>query len=411
MGGTEAIENLFVTGINFKKADIASRGLFSLDREKKSIFLKAAKENGFQGLIILNTCNRCEIYGIGSVETAEKLLCEVTGQSYISLQDLKFTKRSTEAIEHIFKVAAGLDSMIIGDNEILGQFREACRESKHYNLLGAFFERMANTGIQTSKDIKTRTGISNGTMSVSFAAVQIIRERFANSNQNMMTLLIGTGQFGTKVAHNLKTYFPEIQLTVSNRNFQKAENLAQKIEVSCLLFDEIQKKAADFDIIIICVDSGERILNRAALEKSNKTLVLDLSVPRASDSSISTLPHAELLTLDDISMQLNNTLQTRMESQPVAEKMIQESIEEFSKWYRVFRHKDKIRQVKNALLEISDQCPYLSKLEKPQLDKILNKAMSELIQKLKGENFSQADIDQTISYFLKINHQAVEAHR
>jgi glutamyl-tRNA reductase len=163
-------------------------------------------------------------------------------------------------------------------------------------------------------------------------------------------------------------------------------------------------------VIILCAESDEPILKKSMLQDAGKKLILDLSVPSTTEPGIAELNDTVLLTIDDISLLLNNTLQNRMEFLPLAENIIQHAMKEFAVWHKTFVHKDKISHVKSRLMEISSACPYLSKLEKPQLARIMNKAMAELVHKIKNQNFSSDDIDQTISYFLKLNHQLVETN-
>ena len=143
------MKNSFVIGITFKNANIATRSAFSISPEKQKECYDMARSHNFNDFVVLSTCNRTEIYGAGCVAHAEYIITTVCNQPKELLDEYKFVKTSEEALSHIFHVASGLDSQILGDYEILGQFKNACKFSKENGLLGPVFERMANICIQS----------------------------------------------------------------------------------------------------------------------------------------------------------------------------------------------------------------------------------------------------------------------
>src|SRR6478609_5789324 len=170
------IESFFVAGINYKKSDAATRGLFAVSPEQYSAILHTASAIGLTELFVLSTCNRTEIYGFAhSSQQLIELLCSKTTGDAQAFAEAAYIKSGIAAIEHLFQVGAGLDSQILGDYEIVGQLKTAVKFAKEAGFVGAFTERLINSVLQSSKQIKNNTALSGGTVSVSFAAVQYIK--------------------------------------------------------------------------------------------------------------------------------------------------------------------------------------------------------------------------------------------
>ena len=176
-----SLSQYFAIGVNFKNSDISIRSDFSLSEEQQLQCLQMATKAGFNDFILLHTCNRTEMYGIGEPQIAKEILCETVNQPIDFFDEQQFVKTGQEAFEHIFSVAAGLDSQILGDYEVLGQFKTACKNAKRNNLMSPYFERLTNTCVQASKEVKTNTDLSKGTVSVSFAAVEELMNKFGKT--------------------------------------------------------------------------------------------------------------------------------------------------------------------------------------------------------------------------------------
>jgi glutamyl-tRNA reductase len=189
------ISTFFIAGINYKKTDASMRGDFAINDEQYSAILKTAPLFGVNELFILSTCNRTEIFGFAeNIFSLIDLLCSQTKGSKKVFTELAYVKNGLDAIEHLFNVGAGLDSQILGDYEIVGQIKQAVKFSKEHERIHAFAERLVNCVLQSSKVIKNQTALSGGTVSVSFAAIQFIKEKFS-SVAGKKILLVGTGKF------------------------------------------------------------------------------------------------------------------------------------------------------------------------------------------------------------------------
>ncbi len=220
------LSKFFVVGINYKKTDTKIRGSFAVGSAQYGQILQDAPMFGVQDLFVLSTCNRSEIYGFAETpQQLIRLLCSQTEGTAELFNEMAYCKQGLKAIHHLFDVAAGLDSQILGDYEIVGQLRQAMKFARERNFIHTFLERILNQVLQSSKDIKNQTALSDGTVSVAFAAVHYIRENIQEiKNKNI--LLLGTGKIGSNACKNMVDYLGTRNITLINRTNEKAESLA-----------------------------------------------------------------------------------------------------------------------------------------------------------------------------------------
>ena len=397
-----SLSQYFAIGVNFKNSDISIRSDFSLSEEQQLQCLQMANKAGFNDFILLHTCNRTEMYGIGEPQIAKEILCETVNQPIDFFDEQQFVKIGEEAFEHIFSVAAGLDSQILGDYEVLGQFKTACKNAKKNNLMSPYFERLTNTCVQSSKEIKTNTDLSKGTVSVSFAAVEELLNKFGKTP--VKVLLIGTGSFGQNVAKNIKTYLPDAIVTLTNRTFLKAETIASELGYSTSAYSEVISKAKEFQAILVCAGANNFLFTNNNFEKGTTELLLDLTVPQSIEPSIAQAFGVEVMSLDDISKLLDKTLEKRKFFLPLAQEIVSKNITEFEEWLKVYWHRDKILQLKNTLLSIMNQCPHLMEMDIAKRNKMMNVAINQLVQDIKQKPAEEISVEHAVQYFIQINH-------
>ncbi len=397
-----SLSQYFAIGVNFKNSDISIRSDFSLSEEQQLQCLQMATKAGFNDFILLHTCNRTEMYGIGEPQIAKEILCETVNQPLDFFDEQQFVKTGEEAFEHIFSVAAGLDSQILGDYEVLGQFKTACKNSKKNNLMSPYFERLTNTCVQSSKEIKTNTDLSKGTVSVSFAAVEELMNKFGKNP--VKVLLVGIGSFGQNVAKNIKTYLPNAVVTLTNRTISKAEKMAMELGYSTIAYNEMISKANEFQAILVCAGANNFLFTNDNFEKGNTELLMDLTVPQSVEPLIAQSFDVEVMSLDDISKLLDKTLEKRKFFLPLAQEIVSKNIAEFEEWLKVYWHRDKILQLKNTLLSIMNQCPHLMDMDLAKRNKMMNVAINQLVQDIKQKPAEEISVEHAVQYFIQINH-------
>jgi len=383
------ISNFFVAGINYKKTDASVRGNFAIDKEQYENLLGTASSFGFTELFILSTCNRTEIYGFAQhSEQLIDLLCAHTTGCANTFKNLAYIKNGAPAIEHLFSVSAGLDSQILGDYEIVGQLKSAVKFAKERCFIGAFTERLVNCVLQASKTIKNNTKLSSGTVSVSFAAVQYLRDSVVDcSSKNI--LLLGVGKIGRNACKNLVHYLCTKNITLINRSPEKAIKLAAELGLRSSSIEHIRDEIKNADVIIVATNSTKPIILKEHLEGSGKKIIVDLSIPYNVEASASELDNIEMINVDELSKRKDETLTLRQSEIPKAQSILKEAIFEFHEWYDMRKHVPMLKNLKLKLKEIHTHPGY--SLIPPtsatgDIDKDIQKVLNDTAGKVKIQN-------------------------
>ncbi len=371
--GSVDISRFYAIGINYKKTDASIRSRFAVSNAQYEAILAETIPNSSRDLFILSTCNRTEIYGMATDPAYLISLIETHTSGDPSLfRSLAYIKQGEAAIRHLFEVGAGLDSQILGDYEIIGQLKAAVRFAKERNCVGPFTERLVNAVLQASKQIKNKTQLSGGTVSVAFAAVQYIRDYFTDiSDRNV--LLIGTGKIGSNTCRNLQHYLPVKNITLMNRSAAKAAALAHELKVSVAPVENLQQAIDDADIIVVATNADQPILGEKELGRTGKKLVIDLSIPYNVATSVKTLDHITLINVDELSKVKDETLQLREGEIPKATAIIAEHLEEFLTWIELRRHVHFLKAIKARLHLLHTLNPFEEK-EAGKIQKVINGA-------------------------------------
>lgn len=342
----------FVAGINYKKTDASVRGKFAVNNEQYASLFLLAHQYQVSEFFVLSTCNRTEIYGFAEdAMVLINLLCTQTEGNTKEFTDISYIKNGADAIEHLFSVAAGLDSQILGDYEIVGQLKTAVKLSKENGFISALTERLVNTSLQASKNIKTNTELSGGTVSVSFAAVQYIREITTDISDKKI-LVLGTGKIGRNTCKNLVDYLGTKNITLINRTEDKAKKLAAELGVRSALLTDLTNHIAEADIILTATNSSEPVIVKSHLENAGGKLIIDLSVPYNVEECARQLPDITLVNVDALSKMKDETLAKRLAEVPKAKNIIAEHITEFMEWYQMRKNVPVLKAVKTKLKEI-----------------------------------------------------------
>jgi glutamyl-tRNA reductase len=349
---TSDISRFYVVGINYKKTDAAIRGQFAISEEQYAQLLTLAPSHQLSELFILSTCNRTEIYGFAdSDRQLAELLCSATEGDYAAFLDISYIKRGSDAIDHLFLVGAGIDSQILGDYEIVGQIKQAVKFARERQFVGAFLERLVNCVLQSSKSVKNQTELSGGTVSVSFAAIQYIREHFADLGDKHI-LLIGTGKIGRNTCRNMVDYLGTRNITLMNRTESRAAVLAAETGVGSAPLEQLSAYTAKADIILVATNAEQPTLLCSHLEGKGEKLVIDLSIPCNVEKTAAQLADVTLINVDELSRIKDETLQKREAEVPKAMTILAEHIGEFMDWHEMRKHVPVLKAVKTKLKEL-----------------------------------------------------------
>jgi len=384
------LSNFFVAGINYKKTDTEMRGSFAIGPEQYERILLLAAEYEVRDLFILSTCNRSEIYGVAeNAEQLMKLLCTQTQGTAATFEELSYRKNGLEAVRHLFDVGAGLDSQILGDYEIVGQLRKAMKFAKERGFIHSFLDRTLNQVLQSSKEIKNNTSLSDGTVSVAFAAVQYIREH-SQTLENKKILLLGTGKIGTITCKNLVDYLPASHITLMNRSPEKAETLAATFNLRAASFDNLKEEINQADIVLVATDAPEPVILAADLENNSlKKIIIDLSIPCNVEKKVEQLLDITLIDVDGLAKLKDETLMHRAAEVPKARVIIQSHLRELLEWHEMRKQVPVLKQVKIKLQEIhgsplfEQMVPILGTINR---DQKIQRVLNGMASKMRREN-------------------------
>ena len=394
------ISKFWIAGINYKKADAVTRGQFAIQNDQHTRLLEKALANSLDEVFVLSTCNRTEIYGFAdSVSQLIDLLCDQTAGSKETFLSSAYIKNGHEAITHLFNVSAGLDSQILGDYEIIGQIKAAAKFAKRHGCINVMLERLINTVLQSSKAIKNQTELSGGTVSVSFAAIQYIREH-VTAIADKKILLLGTGKIGKSTSKNLVHYLKTKNITLINRTEEKAAELAKELGLKHAPISELQSHISGADIILVATDATEPTILLSHLEKQSDKLILDLSVPFNVEQAVQHLPYITVINVDELSKMRDETLAKREADVPKAKAIIADHIAEFIEWHEHRKHVPVLKAVKTKLKEIHNSPLFIPLYNSTHTEEKIQRVINGMAYKMKGQNQKGCHYIEAINEFI-----------
>jgi len=327
-----AENRLILVGTNHKYSPLELRERISfLKRHLPQALLLLKQNTGFSGVVIISTCNRVEIYAnydkaeVGFLKI-EEFLSRYHEIEKIRLSPYLYRYKDKEALRHLFSVACGLDSQILGENEILNQINFFYEQAKLYGFTDFFMDRIFASAIEIGKLARLKTKIAQGSVSIGSITVKLIRKEIGDIAQKNI-LLVGAGKVQELVLKYLKKENPRI-VFVSNRTYKNAVKLAEEFGIEVVRFESLKRKIKEVDVIITATDSPHTIIRKEDLIDYKKPLLLiDLSIPRDIEPKIKELKGIKLFCLDDLNTLIEENLAERKKQIPYVEKIIEEAIE------------------------------------------------------------------------------------
>ena len=389
------LNKVFAIGFHHQSLSTEDRSKVFINEE---YFWKSAQSRtkSLNGLTILQTCNRIELYGQGNLKEATQLFSTSAGLPATYSKKL-VERKGLNAVQHIFNVASGLDSKLVGDLEILGQFRKAFRTSKKYNRLNGYMERLANHCIQAAKSIRSNTELTSGTTSLSYAAIQLLMEK--NLAPGTKILLVGTGKFGTTIAKNLRTYLPNLPLTLCNRTYEKSEQLAKSLNCEVIPFEALKSQLKTHDVLIGAVGNQGGLIHEKELRDAGSQLIVDLSVPSVFQTPIH--QHSNYYSIDAAAEIVNRSLEKRASSIPQAQDILLKHMHEFIEWSRINEQSSTIKEWKQRVEQATNACPHLREASHAARKSILKKSMGDFVKFMKQQTHSDVHSDIIIQDYLE----------
>lgn len=335
--------DIVLMGLNHRTADVDVRERFALAEHCAPDTWAIPCANPVAEALILSTCNRVELMGVGADgdEIREHLLCswaEARHADPAELVPYLYEYRDIEAVRHLFAVASSLDSMVLGEPQILGQLKQAYRKSVESKATGVILNRLLHKAFSVAKRVRTETAVAANAVSISYAAVELAQRIFGDMPTHR-ALLVGAGEMAELAAmHLLQAGIDEI--VVVNRTRERAAELAKRFHGRAAGFDELGACIAEADIVISSTGSPEPVIRARDLRTVLKTrknrpmFFIDIAVPRDIDPDVNGLDNVYLYDIDDLREVVEENLAGRREEASKAEAILDEEVALFSRWLK-----------------------------------------------------------------------------
>jgi len=335
--------SLLTIGINHKTAPVAVREQVAFAPEQLDQSLQALKDiDGVAEAIIVSTCNRTELYCRTDDDLSPSpIVSWMEAHHNIPASELEpyiYTHIDDDTIIHLMRVACGLDSLVLGEPQILGQLKSSFQDARHAGTLGSQLGRLFQHAFSVAKQVRTDTAIGESAVSVAFAAVNLARQIFGDLS-NQTALMIGAGETIELAARHLHANNIG-KILVANRSLERAANLANEFNGEAFTLPAIADRMHEADIIISSTASPLPILGKGATERALKLrkhrpfFMVDIAVPRDIEPEVGELDDVFLYTVDDLQEVIEENLQSRREAAEQAEEIIRGRSEEFKGWLR-----------------------------------------------------------------------------
>ncbi len=333
---------LTVIGLNHQTAPLAIREQLAFAAAALPEAVRDLSVNAAAEAVILSTCNRTELYCVGDAEMIINWLADYQGVNADDIRPYLYTLGCSETIRHAFRVACGLDSMVLGEAQILGQMKEAVRIAREQGSISTWLNALFQRTFQAAKEVRSLSGVGDNVVSMASAAVRMAEQSVGDIG-SLNVLFVGAGEMNESVA----TYFAAKQprsLMVANRTLTRAANLCSKLgngAQACKL-EALPEILHRYDIIISCTGSELPVIThdmmahataqRTGSLKADRQFMLDLAVPRDIEAEVAQLPTIVLFTVDDMAERVAHGKEARAAAAAQAEAMVQAKVNEFVAW-------------------------------------------------------------------------------
>jgi glutamyl-tRNA reductase len=386
---------LTAVSINHRTADVETREKIFYSPEEIRKVSEKIKSISRESMV-LSTCNRTEIYLLQPEHPLThadlyRLIREGKNLDDGQIQINYETFEGFEAIRHLFAVACGIDSQVLGDIQILNQVKEAYNIGIELGMVGTIMHHASQVALKTGKRAKTETKISEGAVSVSYAAVELAEKIFGNL-KNKSAMLIGAGETAELAARNLKS--KEIgKLLIANRTLERAQNLSREIELGeAIPLDYITEQLAKCDIVISSVSGSEYVLTRDLVadamrgRESKPLLVIDIGVPRNVEPTVKKVPNVFLNDIDSLNLIVEKNMERRRAEIPSVRKIIDEELNDFIRWFNSLELGPTIKKLRDKIerLRVEEIRRYKNRMNDHEFE-IVDEITRSMINKILHE--------------------------
>jgi glutamyl-tRNA reductase len=357
--------DLILVGINHRSAPIEIREQVALSEEEvRDVLSRTRSEGVLSEVLVLSTCHRTEFYGLSLDNGVAELYIRniLDSRKRIELNKhpgYAYTLKESESARHLFRVAAGLDSIILGEAQILGQVKQAYKMAVESGTNGIILNRLLHTAATVGKRVRTETRLGGGAVSVAGAAAELAAKIFQDLSARSV-LLVGVGEMGKLTARHMMERGVS-RLTIANRTFSKADFLAREMGGRAVPLDRLDEAMISADIVISSTASTESIVDvdlmRSVLAKRARPpiYIIDIAVPRDFDPEIGHLDGVFLHNMDSMNLLVKKNIEKRRKEIPIAESIVEQELESFVSWRRSLVATPAIKRLRERIEEIRSQ--------------------------------------------------------
>lgn len=388
---------ILVIGLNHKTADVEVRERIAFNGQKLEEGLLRIRElPGVDEAVILSTCNRVEIYSdVKDPEQASdsiiSFLSDFHGIDKGVIKNALYTFSDNDAVIHLFRVASSLDSMVVGEPQILGQIKDAFEFALQKKTTGILLNRLMKKAISVAKRVRTETRIAENAVSISFAAAELARKIFTDLWE-MSFMLLGAGEMAELAAKHMMSFGIK-EVIVVNRTYERGCELAKEFDGRAARFEDLMKEMVHTDIIICSTGASSYVLKKDDMirimkeRKQKPVFIIDISVPRNIDPEINDLDNVYLYDIDDLHGVVDANILERKKEAEKADLIIQEEIEGFKKWLNsldsvptIVAIREKAEAIKRDELErLTNRFPDLGEKERKAIEYMASAIVNKLI--------------------------------
>lgn len=390
------MRKIFMAGMSHKVAEIAIREKFYIPMDVKT---DALGHSPFDELLILATCNRTEVYVASDREIGEaelvRYVCGLAHQEYDDFAKFFYYKAGDEVAHHVMNVCAGLDSVAVGEDQILHQIGRAYETAHQLNATGNTLNKLFQGAIHTTKRIKTETNLSKLSCNIPFLAMKQVQKTF-DDLENRTVYIVGLGEMGSLMLKYVQEYTTNI--FASSRTFANAEKYADVL--TPVRLEDRYKVLGKCDVVILCSICQEPLITKDEFEKAGgrARLIIDLGSPRNAEPSVGTLPGVEYVCVDDLEKIVSENRRLRMVELEAAQNILKEGIDEFLQWYRMDDIAKDIRVIADRMVVTANEesekllrsMPGLPEADRERIammyERFAKKMANDYLYKVKAEN-------------------------
>ncbi|MDH3654943.1 MAG: glutamyl-tRNA reductase [Myxococcales bacterium] len=335
------MRDFVVVGLSHRTAAVEVRERLAVAPDRLEQELREIASSGrFDEALLISTCNRVELYAtsVDPIAAAQDARKAFAGRLSNAVgDDVLYQERGVDVIRHVFRVASSLDSLVVGEPQILGQVKEAFDAAKGAGMVGTLLGRCFAQAFATAKRVRHETGIAEGTVSVSSIACELAKKIFGNL-EGRRTLLLGAGEMGESAARSLRQ--TGTQLHVVNRSEERAQQLARLCSGRAVPYERLSLELADADVVIASTASEKFILTPELMKgvvrdrRHRPLFIIDIAVPRDVDPRVGNMDNVFVYDVDDLQQVAEENLSVRAREAARAEQIVEEEVESFLSWRR-----------------------------------------------------------------------------